>query len=109
MDRFKHLGSAAAAAAALGLAATLFAGSPARAFTIETLGGGSNGGATLTDPDDQGRNSRSGGTSLLGPNGPTVQFDAGQGSLNRFGPFQGFTPGPPPPDPYGPRSLGNND
>jgi len=96
-------------AAALVIAAVSLAGSPARAFTFETLGGNSTGGATLADPDDQVKNFGNGGTSLLGPNGPTVQFYAGQGPVSPFSPFPGFAPGPPPPRPYGPRSLGNND
>jgi hypothetical protein len=104
MVRLMQLGFAAAA---LVIAAVSLAGSPARAFTFESLGGNSSGGATLADPDDQVKNFGNGGTSLLGPNGPTVQFNAGPASP--FSPFQGFSPGPPPPQPYGPRSLGNND
>jgi hypothetical protein len=106
MVRLMQLGFAAAT---LVIGAVSLAGSPARAFTFESLGGNSSGGATLADPDDQVKNFGNGGTSLLGPNGPTVQFNAGQGSVGRFSPFQGFAPGPPPPQPYGPRSLGNND
>ncbi|MGO9845377.1 MAG: hypothetical protein ACLPKT_01890 [Methylocella sp.] len=97
------------AAATLVMAAVSLAGSPARAFTFESVGGNSSGGATLVDPDDQVKNFGNGGTSLLGPNGPTVQFYAGQGPGSPFSPIQGFAPGPPPPQPYGPRSLGNND
>ena len=106
MVRLMQLGFAAAA---LVMAAVSPAGSPARAFTFESLGGNSIGGSTLADPDDQVKKLGNSGTSLLGPNGPTVQFNAGQALVSPFSPFQGFSPGPPPPQPYGPRSLGNND
>ena len=106
MVRLMQLGFAAAA---LVMAVVSLAGSPARAFTFESLGGNSSGGATLADPDDQVKNFGNGGTSLLGPNGPTVQFYAGQGPVSPFSSLKGFAPGPPPPQPYGPRSLGNND
>jgi len=106
MVRLMQLGFAAAA---LVMAAVSLAGSPARAFTFESLGGNSSGGATLADPDDQVKNFGNNGASLLGPNGPTVQFNAGRGLVSPFSPFQGFSPGPPPPQAYGPRSLGNND
>jgi hypothetical protein len=76
MVRLMQLGFAAAA---LVVAAVSPASSPARAFTFESLGGNSIGGSTLADPDDQVKNLGNSGTSLLGPNGPTVQFNAGQG------------------------------
>jgi hypothetical protein len=62
MVRLMQLGFAAAA---LVMAAVSPAGSPARAFTFESLGGNSIGGSTLADPDDQVKNFGNGGTSCL--------------------------------------------
>jgi hypothetical protein len=95
------------AAAVLAIAAISSAGSPARAFTFQSIGGTNAGGsAKLADPDDQVKSPGKGGVSLFGSNGPTVEFNAGQGPIGRF---QGLPSGPPPPQPYGARSMGNND
>jgi len=106
-----RLTRASIAAAALAVAAVALPGSPARAFTFETLGGGADGGSRYADPD--GQTAGNGGVRLFGSNGPMVQFNAGQGVagpyLGPMSPLQGFSSGPPPPQPYGPRSLGNND
>jgi hypothetical protein len=108
MARVTHLGFAAAA---LAIAALPFAGSPARAFTFQNSDGSSAGSARFSDPDDAVKGSGN-GVSLFGPGGPTVELNAGPAPVNpmgRFSPLQGFSSGPRPPDPYGPRSLGNND
>ncbi len=101
------------AAVALAVATVSLAGPSARAFTIETLGATNpDGSAKFADPDDQVKNF-SGGTQPFGQNGPTMQFGAGQGPLGGFrgAPFGAFQGGANaiPPDPYGPRSLGNNN
>jgi hypothetical protein len=94
------------AAAALAIAAVAMAGSSARAFTFQTLDGSSTGGSRFADPDDADKNSD------RGARGPAVQFNTGPGPMlgptGRMNPM-GFSSGPRPPDPYGPRSLGNND
>ena len=109
MLRVTHLGFAAAA---LAIVAFSSASSPARAFTFQSLDGSSSGGARFADPDSGVKNSGNGVTPF-GPGGPTVEFNAGPGAmigpLGRMSPLQGFSPGPRPPDPYGPSSLGNND
>ena len=94
------------AAVAMAIAAVAMAGSSARAFTFQSLDGSSTGGARFADPDDADKNSG------RGARGPAVQFNAGPGPM--FSPngrmnSMGFSSGPRPPDPYGPRSLGNND
>jgi len=106
--RTTHLGLAAVA---LAIAAFPLSGSQAGAFTFETVGPNGNGGQQFADPDDQVKNFGSGGTQPFGPGGPTVHFGAQQGPLfgGPFGRFQGSSPNDIPPDPYGPRSLGNND
>jgi len=108
MARATNLGFAAAA---LAIVALSFAGAPAWAFTLQNSDGSSAGSARFSDPDDAVKNS--GNTlSPFGEGGPTVQFNAGPPGVNpigRFSPLQGFSSGPRPPDPYGPRSLGNND
>jgi len=101
------------AAVALAFATVSLAGPPARAFTMETLGATNpDGSAKFADPDDQVKNF-GGGTQPFGPNGPTMQFGGGQGPLGGFrgAPFGAFQGGANaiPPDPYGPRALGNND
>jgi hypothetical protein len=98
-------------AAALAMAALPFAGSPAGAFTLQNSDGSSAGSARFSDPDDAVKNFGS-TASPFGQGGPTVQFNAGPSGVSptgRFSPLQGFSSGPRPPDPYGPRSLGNND
>ncbi len=100
-----------AAAAALAIAVVSLTGPSARAFTIETLGGGSDGNSRFADPDDQVKKFGQGATPF-GQSGPSVQFGVGQGPLGfrgaPYGSFQGSA-NPVPPDPYGPRSLGNNN
>jgi hypothetical protein len=98
MVRLTHLRFAAAA---LAIAAVALAGSPARAFTFQSLDGSASGSARFADPDDAVKNSGNGG--------PKFELNAGPGSNAPFGRFQNLSPGPRPPDPYGPRSLGNND
>jgi hypothetical protein len=92
------------AAVIVALAAISLAGASARAFTIETLGGGSSDGSSrFADPDDQVKNLGP-RTQPFGQNGPTVQFGQGQGPLVH--PFGGFgRPDAPPPMPY---TNGNN-
>ena len=94
------------AAAAMVIAAVAMAGSSARAFTFQSLDGSSTGSARFADPDDTPKNSG------RGAGGAAVEFNAGPGpSFNPVGRMNpmGFSSGPRPPDPYGPRSLGNND
>ncbi len=98
------------AAVALAIATVPLAGAPAWAFTIENQGAtNSDGSPKFADPDDQVNNFGTGGAQPFGPGGPTVQFGAQQRPF--FGPFNGYQGGANaiPPDPYGPRSLGNND
>ena len=94
------------AAAAVAIAAVAMTGSSARAFTFQSLDGSSTGGARLADPDDTTKDSG------RGAGGPPAGFSAGPGPIvgpgGRMNPM-GFSSGPRPPDPYGPRSLGNND
>jgi hypothetical protein len=72
----------------------------AHAFTMETLSTGGNS-TRFADPDDRVKNFGQ-GTQPFGPNGPSVQFNAGsatgQGALVPpvSGPHGGFY-GPPPP------------
>jgi hypothetical protein len=97
------------AALALGIAAVALTAPPARAFTQENLNA-NQGGSRFADPDDQVKNFGQGGTQLLGPNGPTVQFGAqpGPGQYSPFNRFQGNGFNNPPPDPYA-RPLGNGN
>ena len=105
--RSTHLGLAAFA---LAIAAFPLAGSTAQAFTFQTVGPNGNGGQQFADPDDQVKNFGSGGTQPFGPGGPTVHFGGQSGPFGSpFNPFQGGGANDIPPDPYGPRSLGNND
>jgi len=94
------------AAAALAIAAVAIGGSSARAFTFQSLDGSSTGSSRFADPDDADKDSD------RGARGPAVQFNTGPGPTlgptGRMNPM-GFSTGPRPPDPYGPRSLGNND
>ena len=98
--------AAAVAIAAVAIAAVAVAGSSARAFTFQSLDGSSTGGARFADPDDTTKDSG------RGAGGPPAGFSAGPGPMigpgGRMNPM-GFSAGPRPPDPYGPRSLGNND
>jgi hypothetical protein len=97
------------AAVALAIATVPLAAAPARAFTIENQGAtNSDGSPKFADPDDQVNNFGS-GVHMFGRNGPAVQFGAQPRSS--FGPLNGYQGGANaiPPDPYGPRSLGNND
>ncbi len=98
-------------AAALAVAAVALTNPSARAFTMENLSANPDGNSRFADPDDQVKNFGQ-SAQPFGENGPSVQFGAGQGPVGGFGgiPF-GFQGGanPAPPDPYGPRSLGNND
>jgi len=100
MLRLMQLGFAALA---LAMAATFLAAPSARAFTIETLGGGSSGGSRFADPDDQVKNFGP-GVQPFGQGGPIVQFGAGGGPppYRPFGPQRPFVP---------PQMLngGNND
>jgi hypothetical protein len=100
-------------AAAVVAMATIPLVAPARAFTIENQGATNpDGSARFADPDDQVRNFGN-GAQPFGPSGPTLQFGAQQGGpfFSPFRPFSGYQGGANaiPPDPYGPRSLGNND
>jgi len=94
------------AAAAVAIAAVAMTGSSARAFTFQSLDGSSTGGARFADPDDTTKDSGH------GAGGPPAGFSAGPSPMigpgGRMNPM-GFSSGPRPPDPYGPRSLGNND
>jgi hypothetical protein len=88
------------AAAALAIAAMSLSVSSASAFTIETLGGGSNGSSRFADPDNQNN-----GAQLFGPGGPTMQFGAQPNTLSPFThvpglPGSGFVPVQPAPRPY---------
>jgi len=98
-------------AAALAVATVALTNPSARAFTMESLSANPDGNSRFADPDDQVKNFGQ-SAQPFGENGPSVQFGAGQGAVGGFGgiPF-GFQGGanPAPPDPYGPRSLGNND
>ncbi len=98
-------------AAAVAIVAVALTSPSARAFTMENLSANPDGNSTFADPDDQVKNFGQ-SAQPFGENGPSVQFGAGQGPFGGFlgGPF-GFQggAGPAPPDPYGPRSLGNND
>ncbi len=98
-------------AAAVAIVAVGWTSPPARAFTIENLSANPDGNSRFADPDDQVKNFGQ-SAQPLGENGPSVQFGAGQGPVGGFlgVPFglQGGA-GATPPDPYGPRSLGNND
>jgi hypothetical protein len=101
MFRLAQLGFAAA----LAMGALSLAGSSAHAFTMETIGGSSDGSSRFADPDDQVKNFGQGpGAHLFGPGGPTMQFGAQQGGLSPFGPRGPMTPGfaspQAPPDPY---------
>jgi hypothetical protein len=90
-------------AAALAIGALWLAGSSARAFTMETLGGNSDGSSRFADPDDQVKNFGS-GTQPFGPGGPTMQFGVQQGGPSPLlrGPMMqpGFASPQTPPDPY---------
>jgi hypothetical protein len=95
------------AALVLAMATVPLAGAPARAFTIETQSATNpDGSARFADPDDQVKNFSN------GPSGLSFQVGPGQGLGlgSRFSPMSGFQGGANavPPDPYGPRSLGNN-
>lgn len=98
-------------AAAVAIAAVAWTSPSARAFTMENLNADPDGNSRFADPDDQVKNFGQ-SAQPFGENGPTVQFGAGQGYVGglRGVPF-GFQGGDNarPPDPYGPRSLGNND
>jgi ABC-type transporter Mla subunit MlaD len=92
------LGTAAIATAAISLA-----GSPAQAFTFETIGGDASGGSRYSDQGSS-TNTLAPGTHLFGLGGPTVQFGAQQGAQSPFmrtpGAAFGSAPSQPPPDPY---------
>ena len=92
------------AALVLAVATVSLAGQPARAFTIETQNAtNADGSSKFADPDDQVKRA---GSTLFGEDGPMMRF----GPMQRpFDGFQGSMNAGPPPDPYGPRSLGNND
>jgi hypothetical protein len=98
-------------AAALAIAVVALTSPSARAFTMENLSANPDGNSRFADPDDQVKNFGQ-SAQPFGENGPTVQFGAGQGYVGglRGVPF-GFQGGDSvtPPNPYGPRSLGNND
>lgn len=98
-------------AVALAVAAVALTNPSARAFTMENLSANPDGNSRFADPDDQVKNFGQ-SAQPFGENGPSVQFGAGQGPVGGFRgvPF-GFQGGadPTPPDPYGSRSLGNND
>lgn len=85
------------AAAALAIAVVSLTGLSARAFTIETLGGGSGSNSRFADPDDRVKNFGQ-GSQPFGQNGPTVQF--GQGKASPFGRPRSYMP---------PQSLGNGN
>jgi hypothetical protein len=93
------------AALALSVATFAFASRPASAFSFENQGA-SGDGSKFADPDEQVKNFGS------GSGGPVVQFGAqpGVGPFHFNGPssFQGGANSVPP-DPYGARSMGNND
>ena len=78
-------------AAATALAASSVAVSSARAFTMENMS--TNGGNTtrFADPNDRVKNFESQGSRPFGPNGPVVQFGAGQTNGRPFGHYA-----PPP-------------
>ena len=98
-------------AAALAVAALVFSNPAARALTMENLSANPDGNSRFADPDDQVKNFGQ-SAQPFGQNGPSVQFGVGEGPVSGFRGrpfgFQGGS-GPTPPDPYGPRSLGNND
>jgi len=95
------------AAVACGAVAVVSLTAPcAHAFTMETLSTGGNS-TRFADPDERYKNFGQ-GTQPFGPNGPSVQFNAGsggnagsgegQGTLVRpFGGPRGGFYGPPPP------------
>jgi hypothetical protein len=91
-------------AAALAIAVVSLTGPSARAFTIETLGGGSGGGSRFADPDNQVKNFGQ-GSQPFGQNGPTVQFGAQPGGQSSFGRGFGSPRFVPPPT----AGSGNND
>jgi len=98
-------------AAALAIVVVALTSLSARTFTMENLSANPDGNSRFADPDDQVKNFGQ-SAQPFGESGPTVQFGAGQGYVGGFRgvPF-GFQGGnnATPPDPYGPRSLGNND
>src|SRR5208283_5513221 len=98
-------------AAALAIVVVALTSPSARAFSMENLSANPDGNSRFADPDDQVKNFGQ-SAQPFGESGPTVQFGAGQGFVGGFRgvPF-GFQGGNNaiPPDPYGPRSLGNND
>ena len=98
-------------AAALAIVVVALTSLSARAFSMENLSANPDGNSRFADPDDQVKNFGQ-SAQPFGESGPTVQFGAGQGYVGGFRgvPF-GFQGGNNaiPPDPYGPRSLGNND
>jgi hypothetical protein len=82
-------------AAAMALAASSVAVSPARAFTMENLS--TNGGNTtrFADPNDRVKNFESQGSRPFGQNGPIVQFGNGAGSTYSRPFMHGYAPPPP--------------
>jgi hypothetical protein len=82
-------------AAAVALAASSVAVSPARAFTMENLS--TNGGNTtrFADPNDRVKNFESQGSRPFGQNGPIVQFGNGAGSTYSRPFMHGYAPPPP--------------
>jgi hypothetical protein len=92
------------AAAALAIVAVSLTGPSARAFTIETLGGGSGSSSRFADPDDRVKNFGQ-GSQPFGQNGPTVQFGAQPGGQSPLGRGYGSPRFVPPP----PSGSGNND
>ena len=97
------------AAAALAIAAVTVSGPAAHAFSQENLNVSGDGNSRFADPDDRVKNFGQ-GAHMFGPNGPTVQFGAQQGTyspFNRFNGYNGMNSGPPP-EPYA-RPLGNGD
>jgi hypothetical protein len=82
---------AALFAAAAAFAVSSVAVPSARAFTMENLS--TNGGNTtrFADPNDRVKNFESQGSRPFGPNGPVVQFGAGQTNGRPFGHYA-----PPP-------------
>ena len=96
--RLTHLHVAAVAVA---VATISLAGTPARAFSLETVSPSANG-SNFADPDDQVKNFGR-GYQFGGAGGPVVQFGAQPQQsplMGRFGPGAGFAPTPTPPDPY---------
>jgi hypothetical protein len=99
-------------AATLAIAVVASTSPSARAFTMETLSANPGDNSRFADPDDQVKNFGQ-GAQPFGENGPSVQFGVQQGPIGGFrgAPFGAFQGGANaiPPDPYGPRSLGNNN